>query len=140
MIVVPKQGRLTLASLLFLGGASPDVQWKLKLFKNDHTPGLNDLPGDYTESAFGGYTHVPFELADNTTPALSGNMARTLLTGEARVWTCAASPETIYGWYLTNEDEDVVLMAERYATPHVLGIGSVHTLYPYVLLGKLLAD
>jgi hypothetical protein len=32
------------------------------------------------------------------------------------------------------------LLCERYDTPQVLEVGSVHTLYPLIDLGKLLAD
>lgn len=139
-IVVPKEGRLWWAGKLFNTGLLNTEAFKLQLFKNNVTPDVNTVRADLTPATFTGYASYDFPLADNGAVALSGNMARTLLTNDSRSWTCTASPDTIYGWFLTNDDDDTVLLAERYASPHVLIAGSVHTLFPYVLFGKLLAD
>lgn len=139
-IMVPKEGRLWWASRLFVAGIPNTEALKLQLFKSDTTPTVNTVRADLTPCAFTGYAAYNFPLSENGAVALSGNMARSLFTNGSRSWTCTAAPETIYGWFLTNNADDTILLCERYASPHVLIALSVHTLFPYVMMGKLLAD
>lgn len=139
MIVVVKTARVQLLDKLFKSGVLVTDDYTLKLFKNDAVPDIDFGAGDLTECAFTGYAAHNFTVNDNGGAALNGTQARLLLTGASRTWTCTAAPETVYGWYVIDGAGNLQF-AERYANPHVLAIGSVHTLFPYLSLGKLIAD
>jgi hypothetical protein len=139
MIVVPKTSRLKLLDMLFRIPFDNTLVLKIRLWKNNIVPDLDTLTGTLTPCAFTGYADYSFPAADNPFSALSGTQAQMLLSGTMREWECTAAPETIYGWALLGDDDDLLLV-ERYDTPHVLIVGSIHRLYPYVNLGKIVGD
>lgn len=115
----------------------PTVFLELRLIAADFTP-VADMPGDggLTEAVFGGYAAGGFNLNDNGTPVLDGDDYTVLLKDDPFVWDCASSPQTIFGWALYSGDEDAILACERYSVPHVLEVGSRHTLYASIRIGQ----
>lgn len=74
---------------------------KIRLFKNNLTPGTGTVIGDFTEADFTGYAAI----------SLSGFPASSIVshaassTGSQVTFTVGSSPTTtnnIYGWYVTN--------------------------------------
>src|SRR5436190_15407884 len=129
-IVVPKAGRVLLADVLWRLNWSGGVPYRLRLFKNDYIPDINSGLVDLTEATFTGYAEKEILRGDNGASVLAGSVGRVLLGNAGQVWDCTGAPHTIFGWYLTNEDGDTLMLVERYQTPHVLSIGSRHTLFP----------
>lgn len=140
MIVVPTEGRLWLADRLWRLDWPDSDGFRLHLYSSNYTPVLASEAADFTECAFTGYSQVSIPKGDNPAPILVANQAQVLLGNTSHEWTATGALETIYGWYLTDESNSVCVLAEKYVTPHVLANGSVHTLFPYVNLGKLIAD
>lgn len=142
MIVLPNLGRLWLAQTLWNEVAAYDPTLTVQLFTNDYAPVVGSVNADFTRAVFTGYASVDYLRSNISLAAMAGNEARVLLSGANPVqWTCTANPQTIYGWFLTlNNADGIPILAERYDVPVALQVGSVHTLYPYVDLGKFLAD
>lgn len=139
MIVVPKNARVRWLDLMMRMLFDDTYVFKIRTFKNNIVPDLDTATVDLIESTYTGYSESAFTAGDNPGAALSGTQAQVLLNDAMYERTCTAAPETVYGWYLVNGDDDIMLV-ERYATPHILAVGSVHRLYPYVNLGKLIGD
>lgn len=112
-------------------GVAPDPSshWAVRLIKADFAEADDLSTGDVTESTFGGYAAVDFFVGDSADPVADGPDWKSLLHAAPFVWDCTSVPETVYGWVLYSTDEDDLLACERYGTPHVLEVGSRHTLY-----------
>src|SRR3990170_1563784 len=91
-LIVQKVGSVRLNDELL--GA---VVYQIRLFKNDHTPTVNDVLGDYTEADFDGYG--PQNIVWNSSIIVS-NRAKAL--GNLVQWTHTGGPvnNDIYGYFV----------------------------------------
>lgn len=113
MTVATKTLRDQLLALILTGW----TLGKLRLFKNDFTPSFDTVVGDFTEATFPGYALI----AATTTPvtgidAQTGNLA--IVWADGCTWNAGTivTPETVYGWYITNTAGSSVLAAGRFDT------------------------
>lgn len=96
---------------------------KLHLFKTDVQPNQDSEPADFVEADFDGYAAIGFGATDWNTGVepVSGNLViEPPPDGVALQWECSGDtdlPQTIYGFYLTNETNDVVYGARRFDVP-----------------------
>lgn len=98
----------------------------LKLYKNDVTPAEGDTNATYTVADFTSYS-------DKTLTGASWNGASTAggttsKTYAQQSWTCGASGNTIYGYYVLRST--TLCWAERFATARVLANTDVLNLTP----------
>lgn len=128
-MVATRAGRALCAKVLKGEAPAGGADWRVRLFTNDFNPTTTSVLADFTEATFDGYAEVATTPADTTGPTLVGEDQVMRVKGESLVWDCAADPETIRGWLLYDEDSGDVLFAEKYAVPHVLEVGSRHTLF-----------
>lgn len=92
---------------------------KLKLFSNNHTPAAGDTVSSLTEVSGGGYAAVTLTYANWTIAggdpgvALYGSFQSFSFTG------ATSGPGTIYGYYVTTDDELTLLWEERFPADDV---------------------
>lgn len=134
--ILTRKGRQFVCKQLTAGRDDLTYLLGMRLFTAASSPGVNPSPGAFTEAAFGGYAAIPFPIEDNGAPTLDTDDYITLLSDASFIWNCGNPTETILGWYLLSEDGLDVLAYEVYATPHVLEIGSQHTLFASVKIGQ----
>lgn len=99
-----------------LPGAPPIDGCKVKLYTNDFAPDPSTLLADFTEATFTGYgeaTIATWGDTINTGPARAGSTAQATFTAGAIV----APGQTVYGYYVTDAAETVVLFSERFTDP-----------------------
>lgn len=84
---------------------------KIRLFKNDWNPGPADDVADYTEANFDGYAAKD---VDQFGDAFLNGDNKAESDDIVRTWTCTGNvtPNTIYGYYITNPAGDLI-WAER---------------------------
>lgn len=119
------------------GQSFPDDQgYEMRLVTDDFTLAASLTPDDLSYATFSGSSPIGFLLSDGA-PAvvMDGGDATVLLRDEPFVWDCTASPQTVYGWALYSADLEELLAVEKYSTPHVLEVGSRHTLYASIRIG-----
>ncbi|MBN9118699.1 MAG: hypothetical protein J0I06_06005 [Planctomycetes bacterium] len=124
-----RAGREVLARSLRGEAPASDAGWWVLLFvaAADLTP---SSPIDSVEEAsFSGYSRTPVPPSSQGDVTWDGDDPLIQIKGEALVWDCTADPQTIYGWIMFDADNDLYLFGEQYDTPHVLSVGSRHTLY-----------
>lgn len=94
---------------------------KIGLFTNNHTPSPGDTIGDYDEPTWTGY--VRQGPATWSTPDIVADVALTS-PGEVH-WEVGGSPgaETVIGWFLVDEDNGLVIFAEKLTTAIVPTLG-----------------
>lgn len=89
---------------------------KLMLFQNDFTPDRNTLIADLTVATFGGY--APVTLATWGAPFVPpGEQPRIQHASKQFTPNSGVTPNTIYGWGITNTGGTTLLIAVRLDAP-----------------------
>jgi hypothetical protein len=102
---------------------------KLKLFRNDVTPGHADTTATFTEANFTGYSAATLATA-SWNAATAGTGTGTALANKAAIdyaqqtftMGTPGTTNTIYGYYITNNAETVLLGAERFSTAKSMAV------------------
>lgn len=127
MLVVPDVGEvLALKRLTYQNPAD----LTLKLFKTNVTPGESDTNATYTVADFTNYVDKTLTASQSggtwTVPSTSGGTTST--TYAQQNWTCGASGNTVYGYYIL--ESTTLFIAEAFAVARVLANTDVLNLTP----------
>ena len=114
--VVPNDGEKNILKALIGNNMGA---FKIRLFKNDITPGDNTILGDFQEADFDSYS--PGDGTDWGAPATQGN-GKAATTHGVVVFTkgAGANMNTIYGYYLTYSPDGMeqwLIAAEKFGSP-----------------------
>jgi len=112
-------------------GAINDLdQWRTELngcevalFSNNYTPVRTSVPGDFTESAFVGYSRV---LSPNFAAAFLNPDGKAQINSDILTWTFTSGSGTavVWGWYILDAGDAHVLVAGRFLLPITLAPAS----------------
>lgn len=136
MKVAFRGGRELLANALKGIAPAGGAEWYVHLFKAYETFTPTTPPSDLTLAAFTGYGGQTANPPDQGPIVWDGDDAVVRLNNAPFIWDCTGSPEEILGWVLYDNDNDKLLFGEVYDTPHVLSVGSRHTLYADIAVGQ----
>lgn len=131
-LLVPDEGEVELLDKMMKDALSVDESSTLKLYKTNVTPGESDTSGSYTEADFTSYTSKT--LARASWAGASTSTGTTSTTYAAQSWTCGASGNTIYGYFVLGASSGKVLWAELFGTSRVLASGDTLNLTPAMQL------
>lgn len=96
----------------FAGDRLGTPEYVFRLFTSDVTPSAGSVLTDFTEAAFAGYAGVAGTTITWPTPTLAGHVAQ--VTGSNISFSNAsASPQTVYGIFVTNAAGTRLYFAER---------------------------
>lgn len=127
-LLVPDEGEVELLDKMLKDALSVDENYTLKLYKTDVTPAESDTNASYTIADFTDYTSKT--LARTTWAGASTSAGTTSTTYTQQSWTCGASGNTIYGYWVVGATSGEVLWAEKFATARVLASGDTLNLTP----------
>lgn len=130
-LVVPNLGELELLDKLIKdqAHATTDENYILKLYTNDYVPAADSTPGSFTQATFTNYTVKTLTRAGWNAAATVGTKAESSY-GTVQTWTCGATGQTIYGYYIVGSVSTVVLWAERFGVARALADQDVLNLTP----------
>lgn len=115
----PTTQRGTMNKAALTGG--PFFECNLHLFKNAVAISPNMELGNFEEADFGGYT--PGSALDFGTSYIAPDGTVTLTApGQDFVMTDDVSPQVIYGYFLTDADDEVLIGAENLLSPVPLSV------------------
>lgn len=136
-LVTPNQGELELLDKMLRDALVTNEDYVLKLYKNDYTPDDSSVEASFVEADFTNYVAVTLTRA-NWNPAVTNanGKAETSYGTSPISWTCGATGNTIYGYYVIGATSGVVLWAERFSVPRVMSNGNVLNLTPKFTLDK----
>ena len=136
-LVVPNEGELVLLDYM-LKDTSVTADYILRLFQNDVTPDQSASDGTFTEATFTDYTSKTLGRATWNAAVTNGsNKAESSYGSSPQSWTCGATGNTIYGyWVETTDVTPTILWAERFATSRVLADGDVLNITPKFTLSS----
>lgn len=127
---VPQEGELQLLDKMLRDTLSTDEIYLLKLYKNDVTPGDADTNATYTEATFTAYYSRSLTRANWNISATNGTKAESSYGSSPESWTCGASGNTIYGYWVEGQASSKVLWAERFASQRTLSENDVLNITP----------
>jgi hypothetical protein len=145
-LVVPNEGEVRLLTDLLGGGTL--ANWTLRLYKTNTTPAETDTyaapPG--TECDFTNYAaRTLTRSVSGTTWAAPASGAptggwsaeaavaeSTYGGGTPQSWTCGATGNTVYGYWLRDETNLKLIGAELFATPRTLASGDTLNVTPRI--------
>ncbi len=108
-------GELELLDKMLKDALSANEDYVLKLFRNDYTPDQTTASGSLTEANFTNYAATTLTRAGWNTAVTVSNKAESSYGSAAQSWTCGATGNTIYGYFVEGATSGTVLWAERFA-------------------------
>ena len=88
---------------------------KLHLFVNDVSPQKSSVVADFTEASFTDY--AVHDVTWSADPLTDGSEWKIISDLASFVAGAAPTPETVYGWYLTDSAGTGLIAAKRYDDP-----------------------
>lgn len=127
-LLVPDVGEVECLKRL-LYQATADLT--LKLYKTNVTPAEGDTHSSYTVADFTNYVNKTLTASQtgSTWAAPSTSTGTSSTTYAAQSWTCGASGNTVYGYWVQTADP-ILMWAELFATARTLASGDVLNLTP----------
>lgn len=130
MIVILNDGAPLLLYQLFGLDTGYSTGMEIGLFQNDYTPVATSTPGNFTPADFTGYAPVVLNPANWPYPSIVADHPEMTYDAPGGIeWTNTGASQTIYGFFVYNNDIGNYLFAERFDTPRVLGTGQSFELF-----------
>lgn len=133
-LVVPNAGEVELLDKLLKDALTVDENYTLKLYNNNVTPDQTSVVGTFTEATFTGYSAKTLTRTGWTASSTVSNKAQSSYAQQS--WTCGATGETVYGYYVLGATSGVCLWAEKFASPRILANTDVLNLTPVFTLNS----
>jgi len=133
-LVTPNAGELELLDKMLKDALTADENYLLKLYQNNVTPNDNSVTNSFTQANFTSYAARTLTRAGWSSASDSAGKASTAYAQQS--WTCGATGNTVYGYYVEAATSGVTLWAERFATSRVLADGDVLNLSLNFTLNK----
>jgi hypothetical protein len=127
-LVISNVGELELLDKMLKDALTTDEDYTLKLFNNNVTPDQSSVAGTFTETAFTGYTAKTLTRTGWSAASTVSNKAQSSYSQQS--WTCGATGDTIYGYYVIGATSTTLLWAERFASPRVVANTDVLNVTP----------
>lgn len=115
---------------------STNEDFILKLYKNNYTPIAATTSADFTQADFTNYVVKTLARATWRAAVTVSNKAESSYGTAPLSWTCGATGNTIYGYYVIGATSNVVCWAEKFGTSRVLAEDDVLNLTPKFTLSS----
>lgn len=130
-LIIPNTGEIELLSKMLKAALSVDENYILKLYKTNLSITATTVAADMNaeEATFTNYAPVTLTRAGWGTPTTASNVASSTY-GTAASWTCGATGNTIWGYYVLGATSGTLLWAEAFSSSRILTNGDVLNLTP----------
>lgn len=137
-IFLTDTGEVALLNKLLKTALSTNENYVLKLFTNNYTPSDGSVQGQFTEAVFTNYTSRTLTRAGWNAAGIVSNKASMSYGSTPRSWTCGATGNTVYGYWVTGDGTNAgtLLWVERFITNRVLANGDILNLTPQFTLNS----
>lgn len=135
-LLTPNLGELQLLDKMLKDALSTNENYLLKLYSNNYTPDDNSVSASFTQCTFTNYAARTLTRASWNSAVTVGGKAETSYGTGPNSWTCGATGQTVYGYYVDAITSGVTLWAERFSTSRVLANGDVLNITPKFTLEK----
>lgn len=123
-IVFPDPGEVYLLRRLTVPDPVEDIRpWRLHLYKNNYFPNRVSTLGAFVEADFDGYAPKDMTLADWQAIQLADGIAIAQWGVGFTSWIADSGAQDIYGYYVTDPDDVLCILAERFDAPFPVDSG-----------------
>ncbi len=129
-LLVPDEGELELLDKMLKDALSTDEDFILNLFKNNYTPMDASTSTDFTVADFSNYVVKTLDRVTWSASKTVATKAESSYGTTPLSWTCGATGNTIYGYWVEGAASSIVCWAERFGTSRVLAMDDVLNLTP----------
>lgn len=129
-LTVPSIGELELLDRLLKDTLSQNEDYLLKLYQNNYSPDANSASGSFTAATFTNYAARTLTRAGWNSAVMNSGKAESSYSTAPLSWTCGASGNTLYGYWVEGSMSGKALWAEKFTTARVLASGDVLNLTP----------
>jgi hypothetical protein len=133
-LVTTNLGELQLLDKMLKAALTVDEDYVLHLFKTNVTPDANSAPGSFVEADFTTYVAKTLTRANWNSSVTVAGKAQSSYSSAPLSWTCGASGNTIYGYWISGATSGVCLWAESFATARALASTDVLNITPTIQL------
>jgi hypothetical protein len=134
-LVTPNVGEVELLDKMLKDALSSDENYILKLYNNDYTPVSGSTAANFTAATFTNYAHKTLTRTGWGAASTVSNKASSTYSAQ-QSWTCGATGDTVYGYWVIGATSTVSLWAERFGTPRTLANGDILNLTPKFTLNS----
>jgi hypothetical protein len=128
-------GEIELLDKMLKDALSVDETYILKLYSNNYTPVDASAASNFTECTFTSYVAKTLTRAGWNGATTVSNKASSTYSA-ASAWTCGATGQTVYGYWITATTSSVILWAELFGSSRTLANGDVLQLTPVFTLNS----
>lgn len=133
-IVVPDLGEIELLKVMLQTALAVDQVWHVHLFQNDYHPNRESVLDDFVEATFSGYEVLDLNRDQWLDPVTIGGVASTTYGVTLASWVSTSGSQVVYGYYVTDEGDSVVLWAERTSDGTVVSTSTPYQMLPLMRL------
>jgi hypothetical protein len=127
-LVIANVGELELLDKMLKDALTVDEDYTLKLFNNNVAPTQASIASTFTETAFTGYAAKTLTRTGWSAATTVSNKAQSSYSQQS--WTCGATGDTIYGYYVIGATSSTLLWAELFASPRIVANTDVLNVTP----------
>lgn len=129
-------GELELLDKMLKDALTVNEDYILKLFHTNVTPDQNSASASFVEATFTNYAAETLTRTNWNSAVTISNKAETSYGSSALSWTCGATGDTIYGYWVEGATSGTCLWAEAFATARVLADSDILNLTPKFTLNS----
>ena len=124
MIVFPDPGEVYLLRRTVAPDPVEDIRpWTLRLFKNNYSPNRVSMIGAFEDCDFDGYAPRVMDQADWQAVYLADGIAVAQWGAGLQSWIADSGSQVVYGYYVTDPDDTLCILAERFDGPFTVDTG-----------------
>jgi hypothetical protein len=127
-LVIPTVGEIELLNKMLIAALSVDETYTLKLYNNNIAPNPASTTDTFNEATFAGYAPKILNRSGWSAPTTVSDTAQTSYSQQS--WTCTGLGDTIYGYYVIGSTSNVLLWAEEFSSPRLVGSTDILNLTP----------
>jgi hypothetical protein len=135
-LIVSDEGELRLLDYMLKLALSTNENQILKLYQSNTTPTSASTNASFTEATFTGYAARTLTRSTWNSAVTVSNKAESSYGTTPQSWTCGATGNTIYGYWVMSATGSKCLWAELFSTARVLASGDVLNITPKFTLNS----
>jgi len=135
-LVTPDTGELELLDKMLKDALTVDENYILQLFNHAEIVSAATVSADFTASTFTNYVTKTLTRANWAVATINGSNKADTAYSTALSWTCGATGDTVFGYWVVGATSSTTLWAERFGTSRVLASGDVLNLTPRFTLNS----
>lgn len=130
-LIIPNVGEIELLTKMLKAALTVDEAYLLRLYKTNTSLSSATIASDLNavEANFTGYAEVTLTRAGWGTPTTTTGVASSTY-GTVASWTCGATGNTIWGYYVVGATSGVLLWAEAFTSTRIMSNGDILNLTP----------